>query len=419
MANYNKGYHESQAYNGPQQKAMFTFKKKHIFAFLSVAVLALFLFMMPKIGEDVKNEQIVVNQAPFTGNMYYWTSPGYKWQWFGRTTTYYKTQQLWFGSNNEDGVQMGEPIPVIFNDASDGMIYGSLRVKLPLDTEHLARIQTDYNGMDRLMSDLVRPTVTKVIYASGPLMSAFESYAEKKNDLISYITDQLNNGVYRTRVITEETEDALTGEKKTTKIASLIADENAPGGYARSETSPFSWYGLEIGQVAVSRIAYSEQVTAQISRQQEANMAVQTARAQALQAQQDAITVEEKGRAAATAAKWEQEKEKAVQVTKAEQEREVSRLAAEKAEFDKKKIIAEGEAEAAANRAKVAAGLTPQERAEWDYKTRVGVAEALSNIQLPRVISSGSSSGSGNSAMDAMGLKMMIDIIDRMSSDKK
>ena len=36
--------------------------------------------------------------------------------------------------------------------------------------------------MDRLMNDLVRPTVTKVIYASGPLMSAFESYAEKKND---------------------------------------------------------------------------------------------------------------------------------------------------------------------------------------------------------------------------------------------
>ena len=48
-------------------------------------------------------------------------------------------------------------------------------------------------------------------------------------------------------------------------------------------------------------------------------------------------------------AKWSQEKEKAVAVTKAEQEREVARLAAEKAEFNKKRIIAEGEAEAAAN----------------------------------------------------------------------
>lgn len=401
----------------PRMSTPLRVTKKLIFSVIFAAIGLLFVFMSSSIGEDVKNEEIVVNQAPFTGNMSYWTTPGFKWQWFGHTTSYYKTQQLWFGSEDDKGHQQGEPIPVIFNDASDGLIYGSLRVKLPIDTEHLSRIQTDYNGMDRLMSDLVRPTVTKVIYASGPLMSAFESYAEKKNDLISYITDQLNNGVYRTRIITQETEDALTGEKKTTKMASLVEDENAPGGFARSETSPFSYYGLEIGQVAVSRIAYSDQVTAQISRQQEANMAVQTARAQALQAQQDAITQEEKGRAAATAAKWEQEKEKAVQVTKAEQEREVSRLAAEKAEFDKMKIIAEGEAEAAANRAKVAAGLTPQERAEWDYKTKVGVADALKDIQLPRIVMAGGNGSSGSTAMDAMGLKMITDLIEKLSKE--
>lgn len=82
--------------------------------------------------------------------MEYWTTPGFHWQWWGKTTVYYKTQQLWFGSDNDAGQQMGSPIPVIFNDASDGMVYGSLRVKLPTDPKYLARIQTDYNGMDRL-----------------------------------------------------------------------------------------------------------------------------------------------------------------------------------------------------------------------------------------------------------------------------
>ena len=159
--------------------------RKTIWAIVAGAIAILFLCFLPRIGQDVKNEQIVVNQYPFSGRMAYWTSPGFKWQNFGHITTYYKTEQLWFGSSNKDGEQLGEPIPVIFNDASDGQIYGSLRVKLPTDTEHLQRIQTDYNGMDRLMNDLVRPTVTKVIYASGPLMSAFESYAEKKNDLIA------------------------------------------------------------------------------------------------------------------------------------------------------------------------------------------------------------------------------------------
>ena len=391
--------------------------KKHIFGGL-IAVLAIaFVACLGRIGEDVKNEQIVVNQFPFTGNMEYWTTPGFHWQWFGKTTSYYKTSQLWFGSDNEDAQQMGNPIPVIFNDASDGQIYGSLRVKLPTDPTYLARIQTDYNGMERLMQDLVRPTVTKVIYASGPLMSAFESYAEKKNDLIEYITDQLNNGVYKTTVRQEETIDPITGEKKTVKIASLIVDENAPGGYRRSEVSPFSYYGLEIGQVAVSKIGYSETVRKQIAQQQEANMMVQTSKAKTLAAQQEAIRAEEAGKAAAMEAKWQQEKIKAVEVTKAEQAYEVARLQALEAKEIAKKIEQEGAAKAAANRQLVAAGLTPAERAEWDYKTAVGVAEALakSNVKwVPEVMIAGKDGGNFN-PLDAVGYNYLLDIAKKQS----
>jgi hypothetical protein len=387
-------------------------------AIIAAVVLVFALMCAGSIAEDVRNEEIVVNQYPFTGEMAYWTTPGLKGQWFGKTTYYYKTQQFWFGSSDDDNKQQGSPIPVIFNDASDGQIYGSLRVKLPTDVEHLSRIQTDYNGMDRLMNDLVSQTVTKVIYASGPLMSAFESYAEKKNDLIDYITDQLNNGVYKTAVKTEETIDPVTGEKKTVKLATLIPDENAPGGYRRSEASPFAYYGLSIGQVAVSKIDYSDKVKQQIAQQQEANMLIQTSKAKSAAAQQEAVRAEQEGKATAAKAKWEQEKIKAVEVTKAEQEREVSRLAAEKAEFDKKRIIAEGQAEAEANRLKVAAGLTPQERAEWEYKTAVGVAEALSksNVRwVPEIMINGRD-GSGSNAMDAVGMNMMLDIAKTIKS---
>ena len=392
--------------------------KGTIGAIIAVVIVALTLLCAGRIAEDVHNEEIVVNQYPFTGEMAYWTTPGLKGQWFGKATYYYKTQQFWFGSSDDDNKQQGTPIPVIFNDASDGQIYGSLRVKLPTDIEHLSRIQTDYNGMDRLMNDLVSQTVTKVIYASGPLMSAFESYAEKKNDLIDYITDQLNNGVYKTAIKVEETVDPVTGEKKTVRLATLIPDENAPGGYKRSEASPFAYYGLSIGQVAVSKIDYSEKVKLQISQQQEANMLIQTSKAKSAAALQEAIRAEQEGKAAAAKAKWEQEKIKAVEVTKAEQEREVSRLAAEKAEFDKKRIIAEGQAEAEANRLKVAAGLTPQEKAEWEYKTAVGVAEALSksNVRwVPEIMINGKDGDSSN-AMDAVGMNMMLDIAKTIKS---
>ena len=383
--------------------------KKIVMASVIGILVIVFLCCIGSIVEDVQNEDIVVNQVPITGTMAVWSSPGMYAQKFGHTTTYHKTEQLWFGAQNN-----GEPIPVIFNDASNGMIYGSLRVKLPTDRDHMLRIQTDYNGMDRLMNDLVRPTVVKVVYASGPLMSAYESVSEKKNNLIEYITDQLNNGVYTTSVSIEEVIDPITGEKKQQKFAVLIPDTLSAGGYRRSEKSPFDYYGIEIGQVSVSKIDYEERVQKQIAQQQEANMLVQTSKAKSLAAQQEAIRAEEEGKAEAAKAKWEQEKIKAVEVTKAEQEYEVARLAALKAEEEKKKIIAQGQAQAEANRLKVAAGLTPQERAEWDYKTKVGVAEAMSQIKLPTYVVAGGGNGQSN-AMDVMGLKMMKDLVDNMS----
>ena len=383
--------------------------KKIVMASVIGILVIVFLCCIGSIVEDVQNEDIVVNQVPISGTMAVWSQPGMYAQKFGHTTTYHKTEQLWFGAQNN-----GEPIPVIFNDASNGLIYGSLRVKLPTDRDHMLRIQTDYNGMDRLMNDLVRPTVVKVVYASGPLMSAYESVSEKKNNLIEYITDQLNNGVYTTSISIAEVIDPITGEKKQQKFAVLIPDSMSAGGYRRSEKSPFDYYGIEIGQVSVSKIDYEERVQKQIAQQQEANMLVQTSKAKSLAAQQEAIRAEEEGKAEAAKAKWEQEKIKAVEVTKAEQEYEVARLAALKAEEEKKKIIAEGQAQAEANRLKVAAGMTPQERAEWDYKTKVGVADAMSQIKLPTYVVAGGGNGQSN-AMDVMGLKMMKDLVDNMS----
>ena len=80
-------------------------------------------------------------------------------------------------------------------------------------------------------------------------------------------------------------------------------------------------------------------------------------KAKTLAAQQEAIRAEEAGKAAAMEAKWQQEKIKAVEVTKAEQAYEVARLQALEAKEIAKKIEQEGVAKAAANRALVNAGL--------------------------------------------------------------
>lgn len=95
--------------------------KKIVTISIIAAIAIVVLSCLGSLVEDVQNETIVVNQVPITGTMEVWSQPGMYAQKLGHTTLYHKTEQLWFGAQGN-----GDPIPVIFNDASDGLIYGSL-----------------------------------------------------------------------------------------------------------------------------------------------------------------------------------------------------------------------------------------------------------------------------------------------------
>ena len=399
-------------------------QKTKIYGVIACVVAFLALMMLPKCAEDVKNEEIVINQVPFTGELEYWTTPGFKFQKGGRTSNYYKTNQIWFNEIEKEKKNNGNIIlrptgdnpalPITYNDKGKGYVLGSVRIELPTDQKFLYRIQTHYGSMDRLINDLIKPTLGKVILACGPLMTSLESVSEKRTDLIAYATDQLNYGVYKTMVKEEETTGQLTNEIKIIRIASLITDSVSPNGYKRQEESPFAYYGLKVSQLSISDMEYEQATIDQINKQREADMSIVTAKSKALEAAQLRIQAEEEGKRDAEKAKWKQEEIKAVEVTKAQQAYEVAQLQAKEAAEKAKKIIEEGKAEAEANRLKVQAGLTPQEKAEWDYKTTVGVAEALSksNVRWVPEIMMGNTGG-GNS-MDAVGLKMMLDIANQM-----
>lgn len=372
-----------------------------------------------KLTEDANKSFNYVVQMPISGNYHTWTQGGLQWQGFGRVEAYHKTSQIEFtgAEANEGGyLAVGDnpAAQLTFNDKGRGMLIGSFRVVLPNDAQNMEKIQQDFGSERALINNLVKPTLYKVVTACGPLMSSLESVSETRTDLISYITDQLNNGVYKTKSIKTEVVNELTGDTEMRTIGVIIENENSVGGYERQEVSPFSKYGITCGLVSLTDIKYDRDTQNQIDAQRQANLAAITAKTKSLEAIQRTIQITEEGKATAEKAKWEQEKEKAIAVTKAEQEREVSKLAAEKAEFDKRRVIAEGEAEAAANRAKVAAGLTPQERAEWEYKTKVGVAEAVAKVQLPKIVMGGANGGNA-SAMDVMSLKMATDLVEKLS----
>ena len=400
---------------------MFKLTKTHIIAIATAVVAVVFMIMSASLFEDADKSKNYVCQMPVTGQYKIWTDGGLKWQGFGNVNEYDKTSQVEFSQLTKDAhgyVATGDnpAASVTFNDKGKGMIVGSFRVVLPNDVANMSKIQEAFGGEKNLISNLVRPTLYKVVTACGPLMSSLESVSETRTDLIFYIDDQLNNGVYKTRIVKEEVTNDLTGEKEVRVRSEIVSDPNAPNGYARQEVSPFSQYGIKCGLVSVIDIKYDKATQDQIDAQKQANLAVITSKTKSLEAMQRTIQITEEGKAAAEQAKWEQEKIKAVAVTQAEQEYEVAKLAAMKAQEEAKKVKYEGEAKAAANRALVAAGLTPLERATIEKETAIGIAEALANSKVrwvPEVMFNGAGGGD-NTAMDAVGLNMLLDIAKSM-----
>lgn len=396
---------------------------KHIVGVSILVLVVFFLFTLGAWFEDCDKSKIYVNQFPITGTYEVWTDGGLQKQLWGNVHEYSKTSQVEFTGveKNDDGYVASGANPgaaLTFNDKGRGFIIGSLRVILPTDFAHMSKIQQEFGSEDALIGTLIKPTLYKVVTSCGPLMSSLESVSETRTDLIQYITDQLNDGVYKTKINKMKVVNELTGDTETVAKAEILVDKN--GNYLRQEKSPFKQYGISCNLVSITDIKYDKATQQQIDAQKAANLAVITSKTKSLEAIQKTVLVTEQGKQAAEAAKWEQEKEKAKEVTKAQQEFEVAKLQAEKAEQVARKVRAEGEAKAAANKALVAAGLTPLDAANIHKEMMIGIFHEIAQSQVkwvPDVVWGGGSNGNGNSSLDAVGMKMIMDMIDKL--DKK
>lgn len=383
--------------------------KKILMLGFGVLVL-IFLIFSGKFVENVDNSEIVIIQSAFTGKITIYTTPGPVAQNFGTATHYKKSNQFWFsnkhGENNkQERVENDNAIKIRFNDGGHGTISGSVRWYMPADDIAILKLHTDFGSQLAIEQQLIRQVVTKAVYMTGPLMSSKESSAEKRNDLLSYIEDQSINGVYRTKQEDIKVHDDLMNTDKTITVVKIVEKGGLP---LRQEVSAIKSYNVNLQGLALNAIDYDEEVEKQIKVQQEAYMQVQTAIANSKKAEQDAITTELQGKAAAAKAKWEQEVLKAQAVTAAQQQKEVAELEAQTALLQAQKVKTDADAQSYANSKLVSAGLTPQERAQFEKDTKIGVAEALSKIVLPTTYMAGGSGNKENSLLESiLGVKLL------------
>jgi len=186
------------------------------------------------------------------------------------------------------------------------------------------------------------------------MMTAEQSYSEKRTDYITMAREQIALGLFDTVDEPKEIVDLVSGKTimKNFKVVKLDST-----GSPVISFNPLKDSGIKIKNFDIKVFDYESKVKAQIATQQQAKMDVATAKANAQLAEQDKITIEAQGKAKVATARYQKEtlkiqavvdanKAKEVAIIEATQKKAVAKLDKEAAEFTKKKQILIGEGNA-------------------------------------------------------------------------
>ena len=403
-------------------------EKKHI-VLIIIAVIAV-LSIIFGIGYKDATE-LLVSQSPF-GTMSCVEGQGFYLKGFASIYKYDKTKSFYFNSSNEkvkgrgwEGDETDEDdISVTLSRNANADISGYMMYELPTNCDDLIKLHIAQHSESQVKHNLVRNAVLSAVRKTAPLFTAEEAKVTKIAEFRLLAFDQLTEGEYLTTidVLKEKAgEDEVDSTGKVLKKAEVQEYRvtklklDSLGNRIITKQSALNLYGIKVLQFEIQNVKLDPKAQQQLDIVKEREMQRVANATAAETAKQKAITAKAEGDARIAQAKADQEvqkmtevtqaeKEKAVAVLQAEKEKEVARLEALKAQEVAKKIKAEGEAEAAANRAKVSAGLTPQERLEGEIQMNKDKWDAISRIQVPIVPTNMiTSNGKGVSGVDLLG----------------
>ena len=363
---------------------------------IAAVVIVLTPFLVGNLFENLDAHEVMVIQSPVSGDLTVHTDPGIKYQGFGKVTKYPRRAQYAFV--NDGKVDNSKKLR--FNDGGHANLSGAVSWEMPLTPEKIISIHKTFGNTEGVESAAVAKMIDAAVYLAGPLMSSTESSGERRAELVQFINDQAEHGVYVTQVKEKEVTDPMNDKnKKLITVTEIMRDEK--GMPKRQQGSILQEFGIKLLPMSIQELKYDAIVEKQIAERQNATTQVQIAQANAKRAEQDAITIEKQGQAAAAKTKWEQETVKAKEVTLAQQKLEVATLAAKEAEAFKREQILRGEGEAARKQLVMNADGALDQKLEAYKDVQKQWAEAFAKYQgqmVPGVVM-----GGGNGSQTSMG----------------
>ena len=319
-----------------------------------------------------------------------------------------------------------------FSDAIKAEISTSVIVGVNINDEEIFLNMADRNKSEgKLIFGRVLPNIDAAIKNTCKLMDAQDYISGQASDFDRYFRDQLENGMYQVEQYYEaENQTEIVGDTttirqisvgKTNKQKKFRIKRDSDGNIIRDNSNTLKQYGLKIYQAQVTGIDWEQSFDQRLDLQKNEVAQTQLEKQQAEREYYRAKKEVAKGESEKAKERARLEKVQIQQTIAAETEAKVAEfnLIKEKKQYEveqykakSKKIAAD--AQYYENAKLVSAGLTPQEKAEWDYKTAVGVAQQLKDLRLPTTYIEGSKNGSnGNLLQSLIGAELAKKMIEK------
>ncbi len=317
-----------------------------------------------------------------------------------------------------------------FNDAVKGQIATSIVISINTGDENQFLSVADRNKTEKnLIRSRIIPNIDQSIKNTCKLMAAQDYISGQAADFDRYFQDQLENGMYVLEEYVENQKPDIIGDS--TVVRTVPNKESRQkrfrikmndGQPVRVKGNSLKSYGLTVVQAVVNEIDWEETFDNRLQLQKEEVAQTQLEKQQAEREFYRAQKEKAKGEAEKAKERARLEKAQIQQTIAAETEAKVAEfnLIKEKKQYEVEQFKAKSKKVAAdaqyyENAKLVSAGLTPQERAEWDYKTAVGVAQQIKDLQLPSTYIEGGKNGNNSTLLESL---IGADIAKKMMENK-
>lgn len=337
-----------------------------------------------------------------TGNTDVVISQGIKWRGFAKITPWQKFIDIKVvrpGENAKEIEGVMEPIPIRFIDQVTATVMISGRFQIPSDEESFVAMAIKYRSMENLVQNTLIPTIREQTTNTGYMFAAQDYISGEAQSFRQSLDEQLKNGAYA--VIKIENKDTVfheiqmdnkergIKEVRTNYTVEKVLENGLPKRIPHELTEN----NIIVSQVIVDDVelepTFKQRLEAQ--RDESAKRQIEQQKVETAKAAQSRIIAE--GERDKAAERVTQETEQVKQLiaieTKLKQERTNKELAAialetERLKAEQRRVTAD--AQAYENAKLVSAGLTPQEKAEWEYKTAIGVAGEIAKLKFPETM---------------------------------